>query len=505
MEDTADDAERRRRRDLLLGTSFTNKDNAKAVKYGRYSVVDLFCGCGGLSAGLESTGLFQTLIAVDKSPVALATFAANHHNAKKPPLVIEADLGRLDASVIRKKLRRQGILTGQLDCLVGGPPCEGYSQNKAERSNARSQFHFLALKSHSTRHWDGAEQMAIPRLPNKPARAHRKDDRNTLFRVILRVAELCRPKIVLIENVPDILTYRNGAVRREIELTLKRLGYFVDIRILNAADYGVPQLRRRAFIVAQRKDVHAASMMSAFPGPTHTASESSGRLKDLRGDHGRHVTVWEAIGDLPLPRVEKGVRSRPAGHRASAKLSKYRAWAQCDGPVCNHEERPISQRVLKRVRAMKPGMRTHELPSRLRTRKFYYNSYGRLQWDRPANTVTKSCMYLGSGKFAHPEQDRGLTVREAARLQSFTDGFKFVGSSPKMIANLIGGAVPPLLARAFGLQIASLLAACERRERVRVPRKIGATGYRAAERRRRTIRPISAQTPSVSSRTRHSA
>jgi DNA (cytosine-5)-methyltransferase 1 len=272
---------------------------------------------------------------------------------------------------------------------------------------------------------------------------------------MLRVAVVLKPKIILIENVREILTYRDGAIRREIERTLGPF-YNVEVKILNAADYGVPQHRRRAFIVAVRRDVSLASVATVYPLPTHSQSMTSSRLKGLPGEEGHYVSVWEAIGDLPLPRTQTGVRSRDASVR-KLTVSKYRRYARRKGSISAHVERRLSKSVLARIRYMKPGMRSHHLPARLRTKKFFYNAYTRLSWNEPANTVTKSFLYLGSGKFGHPEQDRGLTIREAARLQSFPDDFQFCEASQKTLATMVGGAVPPLLAKAFGLRIAALL------------------------------------------------
>jgi DNA (cytosine-5)-methyltransferase 1 len=219
----------------------------------------------------------------------------------------------------------------------------------------------------------------------------------------------------------------------------------------------VPQMRRRAFIVAFRNDVRGDARAEAlFPLPTHVAADEPGGLKTLPGDRGKHVTVWEAIGDLPLPRTESGTRSRDALLQ-KLTISKYRRFVRRSGPVADHEERSLSKGVLARLKAMKPGMRSHHLPKKLRTRKFFYNAYARLEWNRPANTITKSFAYLGSGKFGHPEQNRGLTIREAARLQSFPDDFKFCDESVKTLAMMVGGAVPPLLSKAFGLKFVALL------------------------------------------------
>ncbi len=124
----------------------------------------------------------------------------------------------------------------------------------------------------------------------------------------------------------------------------------------------------------------------------------------------------------------------------------------------NHVARTPGEMVLKRLRAMRPGgMITSDLPPELLPKSHYYNCYGRLSWDAPAKTITKSCNYLGSGCFGHPEEDRGITMREAARLQSFDDDFDFLSGSEPHVAKMVGSAVPPLLAAALAEQIAKAL------------------------------------------------
>ena len=456
LSDIGDESDRNRRRLIMRGV---RKPSRSEHSKRPYTVVDLFCGCGGISTGLESTGRFRTVIGIDISASALQSFRQNHGTSKFPVKAISEDLAELDPLRVRSELRKIRILTGELDCLVGGPPCEGFSQNKGARRDARSRYDFYADNSHATRFWDTSE---MPKKMNEKRRrqqirAQRTDVRNDLFRVILRVAAVTRPRFVLIENVRDILTYADGAIIDEIVSELTLIGYRVEVAILNAADYGVPQLRKRAFIIGTRNDILGSSSASAFPLPTHRGSinERSGE-RELPGDKGLHVSVWEAIGDLPLPRSTSGVRSRAANLRRLA-ISDFRRYARRDISVMNHEERAISKGVLARIRAMRPGMRTHDLPARLRTKKFFYNAYARLEWNKPANTITKSFANIGSGKFSHPIQDRGLTIREAARLQSFPDDFVFNGKSVRDLACMIGGAVPPLLARAIGVRFSELL------------------------------------------------
>jgi DNA (cytosine-5)-methyltransferase 1 len=451
----ASDVERRWRRVTLLNRDIKRSDRKRLDP--KYTVVDLFCGCGGFSTGLEATGRFRVLLGVDISGPALETFRLNHGTPADPVKTIETDLAKLNPLELRSELRALGVLTGELDLLVGGPPCEGFSQNKAARSDPREVYDFLALESHATSKWESAgAARSARRTEARITRSFRKDQRNRLFRSMLRAAAVLRPKIVLMENVREILTYREGAIKTEIIKTLSMLGYNVSIKILNAADYGVPQLRRRAFILAVRRDVIDIATEDCFPHQTHIQRETVGRKKGLHGDSGHHVSVWEAIGDLPLPRTSSGPRSREVGLRSVAE-SQFRRYVRRSGSVSSHDERTLSASVLARIKFMKPGMRSHDLPARLRTRKFFYNAYGRLAWNLPANTITKSFVYLGSGKFGHPEQDRGLTIREAARLQSFTDDFEFCSASVKTLAMMVGGAVPPLLSKAFGITLADVL------------------------------------------------
>jgi len=300
------------------------------------------------------------------------------------------------------------------------------------------------------------------------------DPRNFLFRAFLDLAAVLRPKAILIENVRQMLSHAKGAIAFEIVERLERLGYTADVRVLNAAEYGVPQVRHRAFFLALRNDVFEQVRVIPWPTSTHAASgepglgatsfsanpDEAGASSCLTGDAGHFVTTAEAIGDLPPARSSKEGNPRMlATHYPDVPLSEFRRWVRSSTATpANHVYRTPSEQVIKRLRAMRPGMKTHELPPELQTRKYYYNAYGRLEWARPANTITKSFLYPGSGKFGHPDEDRVISYREAARLQSFDDDFTFFASSQEGIADMIGGAVPPLLGARFGEELARVLA-----------------------------------------------
>jgi DNA (cytosine-5)-methyltransferase 1 len=430
-----------------------SQSKVRRPPFQRFKIVDLFCGCGGLSFGLESTKRFETILAIDSSQDAIATFAQNHRRNGYSAKTVLADIAELDPKMIRVELRGQGILTGQLDCLIAGPPCEGFSQNHGKKMAGRGDVH-LVTNGHSTRGWYRPASSANTKV-KQLTRGQLDDERNDLFRKILSVAVLIRPKIVLIENVPEFLTYDSGSVEKEIVNVLSEAGYRVEVRILNAADYGVPQYRKRAFIVAARKDIAKAFGQSFFPKRTHRERRTDDAVGALMGDAGVHITTLEAIGDLPAAGQKCVSKQKPSIH----EFSDFRKFVRgrMRGVPTQHTVRSVTPTVLKRIKALKQGMKVRDLPSHLRTKKYYANAYARLNWHEPANTVTKSFYNLGSGKFCHPTSNRGITIREAARLQSFPDHFEFVGSSLRSLGAMIGGAVPPLLARSFGMRFADAL------------------------------------------------
>jgi DNA (cytosine-5)-methyltransferase 1 len=254
--------------------------------------------------------------------------------------------------------------------------------------------------------------------------------------------------MLLIENVPQMLTHEGGRFRDEILICLRKLGYLAQAKILLASEYGVPQNRRRAFILGVREDIHRRFGFVAWPLKTHRRVDADSTL-DMLDQFRPLVTVKEAIGDLP--KASSVQRMLP--YKRSV-ISEYAAlMRKGSSGVTWHVARTPGERVLSRLNALTPGMRLDHLPHSLRTRSYYFNAYGRLCWDQPAKTITKSCNYLGSGCFGHPEIDRGITMREAARLQSFPDFYSFAGATENLVAKQVGGAVPPLLAQRIGEEI----------------------------------------------------
>ena len=374
------------------------------------TLVDLFCGAGGLSDGLAQAG-FRPLLGIDFDPHAAATYAANHPKAT----VLCRDIASVRAEdVINATDGRQ------IDLVAGGPSCQGYS------THGKREEH---------------------------------DPRNFLFKHFVRIVGKIRPKFVLMENVQGLLAYRRGHFRELIRREFASVGYRTDARVLCAADYGVPQLRRRVFFLGTRLEVGLK-----FPEPTHADQLPETLPLGLLP----YVTVEQAIGDLPLLR---GDLDREVWSYARPPQSDFQQYARTGADlqhVTLHQANGISDAASQVVKHIREGHGIRSLPpdllperfKRMRTikdgslRHDCTTLYYRLHRARPAYTITCFFRNVASGPFIHPCEDRSLSYREAARLMSFRDSYTFL--APKLAAQ-IGNAVPPLLARALGIHILSLL------------------------------------------------
>lgn len=327
------------------------------------SFADFFCGAGGLSLGLSNAGLVPAL-AFDGDRYSCATYERNLSIA-----AICAMHDNVDSSDLPDTWR------GKLSLICGGPPCQGFSLQR-----------------------------------RGPAR----DDRNDLVLWFFKIAVRLDPKVILMENVPTVFGSRGRLQLAKVYDLLDSAGYFHDQRVLDAADFGVPQSRRRGFLVAWRPD-----LIWVWPKPTHD-------------DHTRR-TVRNAIGDLPPP----GKNTQTAA-------------------VANHVRVNISALSEARISHVPPGGGRLDIPPDLQLSCHrtdnghrHLDVFGRMEWDRPAPTITAMFDSFTRGRFAHPEENRPITGREGARLQSFPDTFHFVGPK-KDVARQIGNAVPPLLAYHLG-------------------------------------------------------
>lgn len=380
------------------------------------SVLDMFSGCGGLSTGLAAAG-FTIKGGVDNDEAAMTTYRRAHP---------ASTAWCLDARKFVDNLPDLIADYRDIDVLVGGPPCQGFCVINPTRSAA--------------------------------------DPRNSCVQIFLDAAQLIRPRVVVMENVPGLITLADGVAFRTVNRTLGDLGYSVNSMVLQAAHYGVPQSRWRLFIVAIRGDKRYE-----FPLPTHrariTPNVAGGtsmtmrvpEANDLFMEMAGPTTVRDAISDLPPLRNGGGKASAPY---KKAPGSHYQELMRAQAvELLNHQAAKLGDAYMDRIRAIpEQGMCWLDLPAELmpanikRSQKKWKcrtaTRFGRLRWDGLFTTIlTRPEPYWGA--FIHPTQHRVLSVREFARAQSFPDTFSFAGDRDAQYRQ-VGNAIPPLVGQALG-------------------------------------------------------
>lgn len=382
--------------------------------------IDLFAGAGGLSCGLKQAG-FLPLLANELVPQYAETYKLNHPDTE----MLVGDVRQVCEMNLKAML---GVNEGEIDLVAGGPPCQGFSINAPIRSL--------------------------------------DDDRNHLFKDFLRVVSAIKPKAVLIENVPGIISMGKGTVVEQIYKELQGLDYNVKHLILFAGHYGVPQMRfRTVFIgIRGRKD------SIIFPEPEYNAravanftgaQELCMFVPPLFAHQLKpQTTVWDALSDLPD--ISNGQTASPTEYRCSPE-NDYQNYLRIDEKELSaHYCAKIAEINLERLKHIPQGGSWRDIPVDLlpaglkrARRSDHTKRYGRLHPDALCSTVLTKCdPHWGS--FFHPTQNRVISVREAARIQSFPDSYRFTGSITQQYEQ-VGNAVPPLLGRAIGFQIARML------------------------------------------------
>ena len=364
----------------------------------KLAVLDLFCGVGGFSSGFEQTGRFEVVAGVDLLGDRLDTFTANHAKAN----AFGTDIRQFSIAEFDEDNPRPFV-------IVGGPPCQGFS----------------SLRPFRNIEW--------------------ADPRNNLAEEFIRVVATLLPEWIVFENVVGLLTHEQGATLRAITDSFQALGYKIDVRVLNAAHFGLPQKRERLIMVGNRRGksfqwpdpTHRLDARS-MAGKTHLLLRPQGKLADTLPPA---VTLGEAIGDLPV--LKSGERA--TNYRA-APSTAYETFIRNSSEMLTlHEATLHSPAMLEIIRHA--GDNIHALPKGMVTSGFS-SCYSRLTSSEPSTTITVNFVHPASNRCIHPDQDRALTPREGARLQGFFDTFVFEGTRSQTIKQ-IGNAVPPLLGKAI--------------------------------------------------------
>ena len=349
----------------------------------KLNVIDLFSGCGGFSYGFQKSG-FNVLMGVDNSDIALKTFKDNHLGSE----VHNLDL-HLDSSIdkIVSKLSNKKI-----NVIIAGPPCQGFSLTGTRKEG---------------------------------------DKRNTLFNSVFKLAEKLNPDCFIIENVPGLLNLYNGRAKSRILELCKEIGYECNYQLLYAPDFGVPQIRKRVFFVATKKEIGVFN----FPAPTHTPE--------------KYVSCEDAIGDLPY--LNDNNTNEVNTYDRDPFSSYQKVMRKNSMRLDNHVITKHTDHVIDVISQVPEGGNHKDLPEGVGNSRKFNEAWTRYHSQKPSKTID-----TGHRNHFHYKWNRVPTVRENARLQSFPDNFVVFGNKTQQYKQ-VGNAVPPLLGEVIGNELRKLL------------------------------------------------
>ncbi|MEK7254879.1 MAG: DNA cytosine methyltransferase, partial [Bacteroidota bacterium] len=344
-------------------------------------ILDTFAGAGVFSLGFQMAGQYQVVGAIEQDQWAADTFQFNHPEAR----VLVGDSQRFDEDFLLD------IFETHPDIILGGPPCQGFS--------------------------------IANRRAGDPA-----DPRNSLFREFIRLGRIFEPKLMIMENVPNLVkarTHDKALVSQIIIDELENLGYYVYHAILSATDYGVPQIRKRWIVIASEKPLD-----NPFPEPSHSIHSNNYSLFN-DAVLSMTPTLWEAISDLP--EIEAGQGFEEMQNQSPAKTAYQTMLRDGCNKVFNHVAMRHSKRMVSRFASMSWGDSISDVPDNLKpmkrngngafSEKLYDQNNRRMHPDKSCHTIAASFY----ANFVHPFKNRNFTPREGARIQSFPDWFVFKG------------------------------------------------------------------------------
>lgn len=347
-----------------------------------FSAVEIFSGGGGLAVGLRDAG-FNTVAAVELEPHAAATFKANHPSVQ----VFRQDVRTVTGAMLAP------LAGGRVDVLAACPPCQGFST--------------------LTSKW------------------RKEDERNALVSEVGRLADELRPSAIMMENVPG-LAQKGKPLFEALLRQLEGLGYETNWSVLQVADYGVPQQRRRLVMLA------GLGFKISMPKKTHSRTCEDG------------LPCWRTVRDA-IYGMDEPITFVDAKERGGAQAVEW------------HVVRQLSPENMERLKHARPGGNWSDFPEEVRVQchrdgyKGFSNVYGRMSWDEPSGTITAGCTTLSKGRFGHPEKDRTISLREAALLQTFPPDYKFETPHFERACEIVGNALPCVFAEAIARQVRSAL------------------------------------------------